>query len=285
MAEVNLKKKLTCSPEITELSVTAEKKIQLRWSTVPLAEKYAVRRAFTPDGDFELIKWVKDTELVDESVEEDTTYWYKIVACKTMEGKKTSKKASTLKVVTVSDIPSVKNLSSVSKDGKICLAWDKGEGDKYYIYRRCDFFSRYIFIGESSENSFVDERAISGKIYHYCVQTVKLYGEKELHGNFSEETHSAFIDTAEILSAKATLGNRAVLDIRIIAGADGYIFERSDKKEGKFTEVGRTEDITSLSFEEKLPSRFRNYYYRVCAYKKTDETEFRGPYSPVKSVR
>jgi len=285
MAEVNLKKKLTVSPKITELSVTAEKKTEIKWSKVPLAEKYAVKRSFTPDGDYELIKWVKDTSFVDESVEENITYWYKIIAFKTLEGKKSSKKGSTVKAVTVSDIPSVKKLSSTSKDGKIHLTWDKGEGDKYFIYRRCDFFSRMIFIGESDKNSFVDERAVSGKIYHYCIQTVKNDGEKELHGNFSEETHCAFIDTTEILSAKATLGNKAVLDVRVIAGADGYIFERSDKKDGEFAEVGRTEDITAVNFEEKLPSRFKNYYYRVCAYKKSGETEFRGLYSPVKSVR
>jgi len=285
MADVNLKKKLTASPKITEFSVTAEKQVEIKWSKVPLAEKYAVKRSFTPDGDYELIKWVKKTDCVDETVEKDITYWYKIVAFKHMEGKKVSKKGSTVKAVTVSDIPHVENLQSEAIGGNICLTWDKDEGDKYFIYRRCDFFSRMIFIGESDKNSFVDERAISGKVYHYCVQIVKTDGEKELHGNFSEETHCAFIDTTEILSSKATIGNKAVLDVRIIAGADGYIFERSDKKDGEFVEVGRTEDITAVNFEEKLPSRFKNYYYRVCAYKKSGETEYRGLYSPVKSVR
>lgn len=285
MADVNLKKKLTVSPEITGLSVTAEKKVEVKWSKVPLAEKYAVKRALTPDGDYELIKKVKETSFIDETAEQNVTYWYRIIALKTMEGKKVSKKGSTVKAVTVSDIPCVENLQSEAIDGNIRLTWDKGEGDKYFIYRRCDFFSRYIFVGESKENSFVDERAISGKIYHYCVQTVKADGEKELHGNFSKETHCAFIDTTEILSSKATVSNKAVLGVRIIAGADGYIFERSDKKDGEFSEVGRTEDITAVSFEEKLPSRFKNYYYRVCAYKKSGETEYKGLYSPVKSIR
>ena len=285
MAEVNLKKKLTSSPEITELSVTEDKKLLIKWKKVSNAEKYAVKRCLTPDGEYDTVEWVKETSFVDETAEENITYWYKIVAWKRMEAKKTSKKASTVKAAVVSDISAVKNLTSASENGKICLSWDKGEGDKYFIYRRCDFFSRYIFVGESSKNSFVDEKPVSGKIYHYSIQTVKTDGEKELHGSFSDETHNAFIDTTEILSAKATLGNKALLEVRVIAGADGYIFERSDKKDGEFTEVGRTEDITAVSFEQKLPSRFRNYYYRVCAYKKSGETEYRGSYSAVKSVR
>lgn len=285
MADVNLKKKLTVSPKITGLAVTEEKAVEVKWSKVPLAEKYAVKRSLTPDGEYKLIKWVTKTSYVDDSVETDTTYWYKIVALKNLEDKKTSKKGSTVKAVVVSEIPCVSGLKSEAEDGNICLSWDKDEGDKYYIYRRCDFFSRFIFIGEANKNFFLDENAISGKIYHYLVQIVKNTPERELHGNFSPETHCAFIDKTEILSSRATIGNKAAIDIRIIAGADGYIFERSDKKDGEFVEVGRTTDITAVSFEEKLPSRFKNYYYRVCAYKKMGETEFRGLYSDIKAVR
>lgn len=285
MADNNAKKKLTVSPKIKGLSVTADKKVEVKWSDVPLAEKYAVMRSLTVDGDYDLVKKVKETSFIDTTVEENVTYWYKVVAFKNLDGKKFSKKASTVKGVVVSDIPCVKNLKSEPCDGNILLTWDKGEADKYFIYRRCDFFSRYIFVGVSNENSFVDERAISGKLYHYSVQTVRFDGEKELHGKFSPETHCAFVDTTEILTAKATIGNKAILDVRVTAGADGYIFERSEKKDGEFVEVGRTDNITAVSFEEKLPSRFRNYYYRVCAYKKSGETEYRGLYSPIESIR
>lgn len=285
MAEVNLTKKLTASPALKDLGVTGDNKVELKWTKVPLAEKYDIRRSLLPNADFTHVEWAKELSFVDETVERDTTYWYKVVAWKRMEGKKTSQKASTVKAVVVSGIPAVSKLSASAKNGKIYLSWDKGEGDCYYIYRRCDFFSRMIFVGESKTNAFTDEKVISGKIYHYCVQTVKKGEDRLLYGNFSKETDCVFIDKTEILSAKATLGNRALLSARVIAGADGYIFERSDKKDGTFTEVGRTEDITAVTFEEKLPSRFRSYYYRVCAYKKSGDIEYKGEYSPVRVVR
>ncbi len=285
MADDKLKKKLTVAPKITELRATEDKKVEIKWKKVPLAEKYAVNRSLVPDGDFEMVDWAKDTGFVDETAEENITYWYKIVAWKKMEGKKVSKKGSTVKAVCVSDIPCVKKLSSKAEKDEIHLDWEKGVGDRYFIYRRCNLFSRMVFAGESNKNSFVDKTAVPGIIYHYLVQTVKSAEEKSLHGNFSAETVCVCLGKTEIISAKATIGNRALLGVRVIAGADGYIFERSDKKDGEFVEVGRTEDITAVNFEEKLPSRFRNYYYRVCAYKRSGETEYRGPYSPVKSVR
>lgn len=285
MAEVDLKKKLTVAPEITLLKATDDKKAEIKWTKVPLAEKYDIKRCLTPNGEFTHVDWATGTSFADATVEKDTTYWYKVVAWKRMEGKKTSQKPSAVKAVTVSDIPCVNNLSASVHEGNIQLTWNKSEGDKYYVYRRCDYFSRLIFIGESKINSFLDEKAISGKIYHYCVQTVKNKDGKELHGNFSVETDCAFVDTTEILSAKTTMGNKAILDVRVIAGADGYIFERSDKKDGEFIEVGRTDDITAVNFEDKLPSRFKNYYYRARAYKKAGEREYLGGYSAVKSTR
>lgn len=284
MAEVDLKAKITVAPVITSISATEDKKVQLKWKKSPLAEKYDVMRALTPDGEFVHIDWAKGVEFIDETAETDTTYWYKVIAWKRMENKKTSKKASKLKVVTVSDIPSAEKLSAEADEGRITLSWEKVKECRYNVYRRSDFFSRPVLIGESKGDSFTDETAVSGQVYHYSLQTVKKGSEKELYGNFTNEVSCAFVDRTEILSAK-TLWGRVTVDVKVIAGADGYIFERSTSKDGEFTEVGRTEDITAVTFEEKLPSRFKTYYYRVRAYKKSGEAEYFGAYSDVKSVR
>ncbi len=284
MAEVDLKAKITVAPVITSISATEDKKVQLKWKKSPLAEKYDVMRALTPDGDFVHVDWATGTEFTDTTAERDTTYWYKVVAWKRMEGKKTSKKASTLKLVAVSDIPPAEGLTVKADKGNIFLSWKTAPGCKYHIYRRSELFSRPVPVGESKNGSFTDENAVSGQIYHYCLQTVKTGGDKELYGNFSKEAATAFIDTTEILSAKKIWG-RVSLDVKVVAGCDGYIFERSDRKDGGFTEVGRTEDITAVTFEEKSPSRLKSYYYRVRAYKKSGETELYGAYSEIKAVR
>lgn len=284
MAEVDLKTKLTVAPVITEIAATEDKKIFLKWKKVPLAEKYDIKRSTAPDGEFVHIDWATATEFTDETAEIDTTYWYKVIAWKRMEAKKTSKKASTLKVVAASDIPCADKLSAVQQPEGIKLSWVAGKGYIYHIYRRSDFFSRPVYIGKSKNDSFYDKNAVSGQVYHYSVQTVKKSQERELFGNFSKEATCAFVDTTEILSVKKIWG-RAVVEVRVIAGADGYIFERSNSKDGEFVEVGRTTDITDVCFEEKLPSGLKTYYYRARAYKKSGEKEFLGDYSAVKVIR
>lgn len=285
MAEVDLTTKLKTFPKIKSITVTEEGYVQLKWSKVALAEKYDIKRSESPSGPFTHIEWAKKLEFTDETTEKDITYWYKVIAWKRMEGKKTSTKASAVKPVVVSDIPAVTNLRAETKDKKIKLTWDKGEGDKFFIYRRSDHFSRPVYIGESSKGEFTDEHLVSGQAYHYTVQCAKKGEEKLLHGNFSKEVDGVFLDSSEILSVKTTFGKNLALSARIVAGSDGYILEKSDSKDGEFSEAARTDDITGVFFEYKLTSRFKTAYYRVCAFKNIGEKEFRGPYSPVISSK
>lgn len=285
MAEVDLTTKLKSFPKIKSITVTNDKHVQLKWSKVALAEKYDIKRSDSPSGPFVHIEWAKKPEFTDETVEKDITYWYKVIAWKRMEGKKTSTKASAVKPVVVSEIPAVEGLKAKTENKKIKLTWDKGEGDKFFIYRRSDHFSRPVFIGESSKGSFTDERPVSGQAYHYTVQCAKKGEEKLLHGNFSKEVDGIFLDTTEILTIKSSLGKVLSLSARIVAGSDGYILERSSSKDGDFEEVARTDDVTGVFFEYKVPSRFKTFYYRVCAFKMIGEREFKGEYSPVRSSK
>lgn len=284
MAEADLTTKLKTFPKIKSVEVTEEKAVMLKWSKVALAEKYDIKRSDNPSGDFTHIDWAKKLEFTDETAERDTTYWYKVIALKRMEGKKTSTKASAVKPVVISDIPAVTKLKTETENRKINLSWDKGEGDKFYIYRRSDYFSRPVLIGESKKASFTDENPVSGQAYHYSVQCAKNGEEKELHGNFSGEVDGIFLDSTDILEIKASLGKKVSLSVRLVAGCDGYILERSESKDKDFTEVSRTEELTAYTFEDKVSSRLKTYYYRVCAYKIIGEKEFKGEYSSVKSV-
>lgn len=280
MAEVDLTTKLKTFPKIKSITVTEEKGIRLTWSKVALAEKYDIKRSESPSGPFVHIDWAKKPEFIDTTVENDITYWYKVIAWKRMEGKKTSTKASAVKPVVVSDIPYVEKLTTQTKNGKIILTWDKGVGDHFFIYRRSDHFSRPVFIGETDKAVFTDESPVSGQSYHYTVQCAKKGEEKLLHGNFSKEADGVFLDSTEIITVKKGFGKTVSISARIVAGSDGYILEKGDSKDGEFTEIARTQDITGVFFEHKLTSRFKTAYYRVCAYKKIGEKEFRGAYSP-----
>lgn len=280
--------KLKVSPKIKSIAVNEERHIIIKWSKVPLAEKYAVKRATEAGGEFEHLTWVKKCEFTDETAEENTTYWYKITAWKKLEGKKTSTKTSGVKAAVISDIKAPEGITVKSKGKKtaIELEWKNPEGaDGCFIGRRNDFFSQIIPVAKVQGESFTDEGIVSGQPYHYSLQCFKKGEEKELHGNFSKEYHCIHLDSGRVLEAKAGLGKTVRLSLRLVAGADGYIIERSDSKDGEWVEVGRTASGLELRFEDKAPKAFKTYYYRCKAFKSVKEQIFVSCESAVKPVK
>ena len=101
--------------------------------------------------------------------------------------------------------------------------------------------------------------------YYYSLQS--LDGEKQ--GKFSEEACDVCLDSGEIISAKARIFKKVDLKARIVAGADGYIFEKSSDGEN-FEKIAQTESDTDLRYTDKVKKSFSVYYYRVKAYKNVD---------------
>lgn len=280
--------KLKVSPKIKSISVNDEGHIAIKWSKVPLAEKYAVKRATEAGGEFEHLTWVKKCEFIDETAEENTTYWYKITAWKKLEGKKTSTKTSGVKAAVISDIKAPEKASAKSKGKKVAieLKWKNPEGtDGCIIGRRNDFFSQIIPVAKVQGESFIDEGIVTGQPYHYSFQSFKKGEEKELHGNFSQEIHCIHLDCGRVLEAKGAIGKRVNLYLRVVAGADGYIVERSDSKDGTFTEVGRTKSGLETRFYDKAPKAFKTYYYRCKAFKSVNDEIFESVPSAVKAIK
>lgn len=277
--------KIKVSPKIKSISVTEDKKLLIKWSKVPNAEKYAVKRATDPSGEFEHLTWVKKCEFTDETAEENTVYWYRITAWKKLEGKKTSTKSSGIKAAVVSYIaaPEKPTAKAEIKKTAITLKWKKtGDADGCVIGRRNDFFSQIVPVGKTECTTFTDEGIVTGQPYHYSLQYYKKDGEKTLYGNFSEEVHCIHLDCGRVLTAKALHGKRSEIYLRLVAGADGYIIERSESEKGDFTEVGRTKSGLDLRFFDKLPKVFKTYYYRSIAFKNVGDIEFRS--APSKAV-
>lgn len=280
--------KLKVSPKIKSITVSEDRHIVLKWSKVPLAEKYAVKRATEAGGEFEHLTWVKKCEFIDETAQENTTYWYKITAWKKLEGKKTSTKTSGVKATVISDIKAPENISVKAQGKKVAIEikWKNPDGaEGCFIGRRNDFFSQIIPVAKVQGESFTDEGIVSGQPYHYSLQCFKKGEESDLHGNFSEEYHCIHLDSGRVLEGKSGLGRKVRLSFRLVAGADGYIIERSESKDGEFAEVGRTDSGLELHFEDKAPKICKTYYYRCKAFKQVKDTVFESCASAAKAVK
>ncbi len=279
--------KLKVSPKIKSIKVTDDKKLAISWSKVAGAEKYAVKRTSDLSGEFEHITWVKKCEFIDETAQQDTVYWYRITAWKKLDGKKTSTKTSGIKAGVISDIKAPEAVSAkAEKKPAITLRWKKLDGtDGCVVGRRNDFFSQIVPVGVVEGESFTDEGIVTGQPYHYSLQYFRKDDEKILYGNFSNEAHCIHLDCGKILSQKALIGKRVELSLRVVAGADGYIIERSEDKDGEFTEVGRTKNGLDLTFYDKVPKSFRTYYYRSVAFKTVCDEEFHSRASKAVSIK
>ncbi|MBQ7295660.1 MAG: fibronectin type III domain-containing protein [Clostridia bacterium] len=271
--------KLKVSPKIKSISVTEDKKLLIKWSKVAGAEKYAVKRAVDPSGDFEHLTWVKKCEFTDETALENSVYWYKITAWKKLDGKKTSTKTSGVKAGIISDIKPPENVSAKAESKKtaITLNWKNRDGaDGCVIGRRNDFFSQIVPVAIVEGESFTDEGIVTGQPYHYSLQYFKKDGDSVLYGNFSNEAHCIHLDCGRILSAKSLHGKRAEISLRLVAGADGYIIERSESPDGDFQEIGQTKDGLDLRFYDKVPKAFKAYYYRSVSFKTVNDIIFKS---------
>lgn len=279
--------KIKVSPKIKSITVTDDKNLLIKWSKVGNAEKYAVKRAVDPSGEFEHLTWVKKCEFKDETAEENTVYWYRITAWKKLEGKKTSTKSSGIKAAVISDIAAPEGISAkAEKKPAITVKWKKSaNADGCVIGRRNDFFSQIVPVAKVDGSSFTDEGIVTGQPYHYSLQYFKKDGDKMLYGNFSDEVHCIHLDCGRILSAKALHGKRAEISLRLVAGADGYIILRSESQDGEYEEVGRTKDGLDFRFYDKLPKAFRTYYYRAVAFKTVNDIQFTSNMSKTVSLK
>ncbi|MBQ8504259.1 MAG: hypothetical protein IJ491_08280 [Clostridia bacterium] len=276
--------KLKECPKITSITVTQEKQLQLKWSKVNGAEKYSVKRALSDKGEFEHIAWVKECVYIDTDVSPDVTCRYKIMAYKKLEGKKTSTKLSPVRAAVVSDIPAPADFQAEENNGKILLTWKAvADAQGYIVSRRNDFYSQILPVARTNKCSFTDEKIVSGQPYHYSVQAFLKGDAGERQGNFSPEAHCVSLDSGEILEAKASFGKKISIRVRLVAGADGYILQKSETKEGPFADSVKTESGIDVALEDKAEKRLRNYYYRVVAYKNVNGKEHRS--APTKTVQ
>lgn len=272
-------KKLKSCPKFTEVSVNEKGHIHLSWTEVPSADKYAIKRDEKYNGSFDAIAWRQCTDYTDESIKEDVTYWYRIVALKILKKKKNSKKSSPIVAIVKSSIPAPQEFKAVSGNGSIHLQWKAPQGvSSFLVYRRNDYFNQLIPIKTVNGTEYTDKDVVQGQIYYYSVQS--LIGKRQ--GNFGSEEISVSLDCGELIGYKARLFKRVDLQARIVAGADGYIFERSEDGES-FTEIAKTDSDVALRYTDKTEKAFTEYFYRVRAYKKVGETVYIS--EPSRSVK
>ena len=283
-----MKNQIKGRPEITTATETSDGAVSLAWKETVGVQKYIVEK-FDRETQRFFRYAALDAEtrtFLDTDVEPGTIYRYRIAAKrKNPDGEVLVRRGSIVSVALTSK-DSVRLLKAEHPAfGVAKLAWEGAENvDGYRINRRNATISKPLPLAyvDSKSTTFVDRSCVSGQIYFYSVQSFR-QSDAEDDPVFSQNGNELMIvnlDVPEIL-AKKKRGSTVEFQLRITAGADGYVLLRSDSEDGPFIEVARTKKITDLKLTDKGGRSHGGSYYAVACVNQFDGEEYLGPKSKV----
>jgi hypothetical protein len=162
-------------------------KAKITWKKVSGANGYIVYRATSKSGTYKAVKTITKaatTSYTDTKLTTGKTYYYKVAAYTTSDGKKITGEKSAAKAVKI--VPNAVSGLSVKnvKSKKAILTWKKVNGaDGYVIYRASKENGTYKRVGTAKGTKYTSFRLTVGKTYYYKVRAYK--GNKKVYGDYS----------------------------------------------------------------------------------------------------
>ncbi|MEH7074528.1 S8 family serine peptidase [Neobacillus drentensis] len=163
-------------------------KLTVSWSKVTGASGYEVYRATSKTGAFTKVATVSGStsSYANSSLTTGQTYYYKVVAFTTVEGKKLVSPNSS----TVSAKPALKTPTSVKADKasstSINVSWDKVSGASgYEVYRATSKSGSYTKVTTTSSSSYTNTKLTKGKTYYYKVRAYRTVNGAKVYSSYS----------------------------------------------------------------------------------------------------
>lgn len=185
---------LTTPPAPSNLSATPENgEVTLTWNPVSEADTYNLYRSTSPGDGSEgspIEGGLTSTEVTDPSVQNGTTYFYRVTAVTAGSGEEAESDPSGETQATPFAQPT--ELQGTSKDSEVELTWSEATGaESYNLYR--DTVSTDEAEGNPLEESisqttFSDGSAENGTTYYYRVTSVNPEGKESTASNEVEKT-------------------------------------------------------------------------------------------------
>lgn len=249
--------------------------IKLTWKKVDKAEKYQVYYATSKNGTYKKLATVSDTEYTYSKPTCGQTYYFKVRAMKTVNGKNGyGSYSSVVSKSTKISKPAIR--IDKTAYNSITLAWDEVTGaQKYEIFVSSSKDGTYKSLGTTKNTSYTHKNLELEKTYYYKVTAIR---QKYTTGY------------STVKSAKTTLGKLTGLEVTKyydgnlkitwdkVDGATSYQVYRSTVKDDD-DEYKRIASVTANSYIDSDVSSSKTYYYKVCGVRGDVKTELAGPVS------
>lgn len=161
--------------------------VTLSMSKVSGAQGYSIYRATSNNGKYTQIANVTSTTYKDTGRNSSSSYYYKVRAYKTVNGKKVYGSYSNVAYVS-STLKKTENVKVTNLLSGRRVSWSGvANASKYNVYRSTSKNGEYKYIGSSTTLSFTDTTASSSKTYYYRVRAYKKSLNVKYYGVYSNK--------------------------------------------------------------------------------------------------
>ncbi len=157
-------------PTISLTGVASTGKTKISWNAIEGAISYKVYRSATSNGTYKLLETVTDTSYVDYSAEAGDVFYYKVMAVASNSAANSAYSSAKYRTC---DLPRPVVSIDRSSSGKPWLSWEAVENAvSYKIYRATSKNGSYTLMYTTTNTSYTNTSAVSGKTYYYKVVAV-----------------------------------------------------------------------------------------------------------------
>lgn len=266
--------------DVLNLTVTPSgKTINVSWSAVKGASGYILTRT-APDGSSSEIYKGTATSYTDSYVDNNTDYFYKVMAYRTVDGKDYIGEYSSEQRGRISfTLSSVQGLTVTGGDGSASLKWDKVDGaDGYYVQVYDTSTGSWKTIANVGGTEYTHTGLINGESYDYrIIPFTTINGKETASDTYAQKVSGkAGINLPAPADFTATAGDGQItLSWTAVNGAEGYCVYLVAGNGSRYL-LDRVSKTTAIHTNL---SNNATYTYCVCAYKYVDENLVEGNFS------
>ena len=249
------------APTGLKASASGETSVKLSWDAMSGVNGYDIYRSEYSGGSYLYIGSTTGTAYTDKGLTNEKSYYYKIVAYKTISGVKNYSSMSGY----VYAYPSFTYPYDVeitnSGLNTHTIKWTKPSGAKGVELSISEGNSYdYKVIGEYTGSSYTNKNIDASKYYYYKLRSYKVVSGEKVYSSYYSTSYKSLLP--QVAGLKAS--NRSLNTIRLswskVSNATIYFIYRSTSLNGYYSNIGTTESLYYDMTDLPLDTR---YYFKV----------------------
>ncbi|TYP78982.1 pectinesterase family protein [Paenibacillus methanolicus] len=238
-------------------------KVQLAWTAAEGASTYAIKRSETDGGPYaEIAAGVTDVTYIDESVQNETTYYYIVTAVGSTGESGPSNQAVVTPSTAAVKPAAPAGLAASPRSGQADLQWQAVDNAIHYTVKRsANPEGPYANVASNiAATTYRDGGLDNGTTYYYVVTASSIGGE-------SDNSAAATVTPAMELNTPVVTATGNATGVQLtwesIAGAASYEIIRADSLGGPYTVIA--DNVAGTTSTDVGLTDGQPYYYKVAA--------------------